>query len=212
MAQKNIDPFERCRHLQKNETRIVIGLSGLPGAGKSTLAKRLSEYSEGKLLVLGMDGFHYPKSVLKTFPDPDAALARRGAPWTFDATSFVEKCRLLKQRKPLRWPDFIHGLGDPIEDAIDVPLEVDLILVEGLYVLYREGDWAGLEPCFDETWHLDVSSETAQQRIILRHMETGSLTKEQASQKARSNDLLNGELVSACVHRADYLIKVDDRS
>lgn len=203
---KTINPIERLEKLVNKKDRYVIALSGLPGAGKSTLSNKLADLFSDKVLTLGMDGFHFSKAKLRTFPDPALALARRGAPWTFDVDHFVEKCKELGSRVPMKWPDFSHGGGDPIEDAIDVPIEVDIILVEGLYVLYREEKWAGLKGCFDETWHLDTPVELAQERVIRRHMTTKGLGEEEATQKAKSNDLLNGELVAKSSYRADFLI------
>ena len=63
-----------------------IAIAGETGSGKSTLAAHLADafnatHSE-PMTALGMDGFHLPKAVLRAMPDPDAAFARRGAPWT----------------------------------------------------------------------------------------------------------------------------------
>jgi pantothenate kinase len=42
------------------------------------------------------DGFHYSKGVLSAFPDPELAFKRRGAPFTFDAESFVTLVKAIK--------------------------------------------------------------------------------------------------------------------
>lgn len=47
-----------------------------------------------------------------------AAYARRGAPWTFDAQAFVAAVRRIRQNGKALLPSFDHGLGDPVEDDI----------------------------------------------------------------------------------------------
>jgi pantothenate kinase len=80
--------------LKSPSTRLLIGLVGVPGAGKTTLAAQWATHLNaahgvGTAVALGMDGFHLTKAQLAQFPDPVAAFARRGAPWTFDAAGFV---------------------------------------------------------------------------------------------------------------------------
>ena len=75
-------------------TRLMIGLVGVPGAGKTTLAAQWATHlnaahGAGTAVALGMDGFHLTKAQLTQFADPVAAFVRRGAPWTFDAAGFV---------------------------------------------------------------------------------------------------------------------------
>jgi hypothetical protein len=47
-----------------------------------------------------------------------AAYARRGAPWTFNAQAFVDAVRRIKQQGKAMLPSFDHGVGDPIENDI----------------------------------------------------------------------------------------------
>ena len=54
--------------------------------------------------------------------DPDYAILRRGAHWTFDGEAFVQSIKDLKLNDTLdqRLPGFDHGVGDPEEDSIQV--------------------------------------------------------------------------------------------
>jgi len=43
--------------------------------------------------IVPMDGYHYERKALDTFPDPQLAHQRRGAPFTFDAHRFATELR-----------------------------------------------------------------------------------------------------------------------
>ena len=67
------------------DRRIIVGIVGSPGAGKSTIAAELVAALGAAAILLPMDGFHLPQSVL-------AALGRRdrmGAPDTFDVPGLL---------------------------------------------------------------------------------------------------------------------------
>ncbi|HPE61665.1 MAG TPA: hypothetical protein PLB10_15140 [Thiolinea sp.] len=197
---------------RKQPARLLIGLAGQPGSGKSTIARHWREamriaHPELPMQVLGMDGFHLSRSQLAALPDPDAAFARRGAPWTFDAAGFVAKVAALRADAGMvKWPDFDHSVGDPEPDALQVGPAVRVVLVEGLYLLYREGDWAGLNGLFDECWFLDTDPTLALERLLVRHQQAWGFSREQALARYRSNDGLNAGLVRHTRQRADWLV------
>jgi pantothenate kinase len=198
--------------------RVIVGLVGLPGAGKSTLAARLVAELEncagpGMAVALGMDGFHLTRAQLARFPDPALALARRGAPWTFDAAALAERLRTLRAMPPpgdpvttsIRWPDFAHDVGDPVPDALVVPSTARLVLIEGLYLLHRGDGWQ-LDGLLDACAYLDVGLEQALARVAQRHMASWGLDRDQAMARVQANDRLNAQLVAATRHRAHWLL------
>lgn len=193
--------------------RILIGLAGLPGSGKTTLAQRLqldflSAHPNCSMQILSMDGFHLSKAQLQALPNPERAFARRGAPWTFDALGFVQKlCELKEGQGRVTWPIFEHRVGDPVADAIVIEPSCQLILVEGLYILYREQAWAGLEGLWDETWYLDTPLELAQARLVQRHQQAWGISQAAALERVLSSDAKNAALVASLRERADYLVQ-----
>jgi len=55
------------------DKRFFLAIAGIPGSGKSTLAKKLEEHVNNLLerqiaICVPMDGYHYPKRILDTFP------------------------------------------------------------------------------------------------------------------------------------------------
>jgi pantothenate kinase len=193
-------------------TRWIVGLAGVPGAGKSTLASRLAEVVNARtapntLVALGMDGFHFSKAELDRFPNPTEAFARRGAPWTFDTTAMQQRLQLLRSaagRTDISWPGFEHALGDPVEGEYTVPASTRLVLVEGLYLLNQADGWAAISQLFDERWYLDTPLEIALERLALRHMQAWGMTREQAEHRIATSDGLNAALVAESARFADW--------
>ena len=200
--------------INSNSSRVVIGLAGVPGSGKTTITQKWetrinSLVGAGIAKSLSMDGFHLTKAQLRRMPDPERAFARRGAHWTFYAVRFNQKVRELKavgEKDSVLWPAFEHEIGDPIEDAIEVPPSCRIVLVEGLYILYREGEWQALDGAFDETCYLDTPMETSITRLITRHRQAWDFTEDQARHRVESSDYKNALLVESTRTRADWLI------
>jgi len=194
--------------------RTIIALAGYPGSGKSTITRvweaELSALrGEGALVVLGMDGFHLTRAQLSAMDDPEEAFARRGAPYTFDPAGFVAKMTELRRsagRAAVGWPGFEHAVGDPAPDAVVVPAQSRLILVEGIYTLYRGDGWGGLAGLFDEEWFLDTPLETSMERLYVRHQEAWGMSEAEARARADGNDRLNCTVIAPTRDRADFLV------
>jgi len=190
--------------------RLLIGLSGLPGSGKSTAAARWVHRVNSALgtdvaAALGMDGFHLSKAELARFPDPAAALARRGAPWTFDPHGLRSHLVALRAGQPLSWPGFEHAVGDPVADALRVGPQTRLALVEGLYLLHADHGW-DLAACFDEHWFLDVPMDLAMSRLAARHIAANGQTRDQAQARLDGNDRLNAAIAWRARDHAHWLV------
>ena len=196
------------------QQRTIIALAGLPGSGKSTLAAALAQAvnaqaGPGSMVALGMDGFHLTRASLAQFPDPAAALRRRGAPWTFDPQALALRLQALRQRStPVSWPAYEHSVHDPVEDALTISPDTPLVLVEGLYLLHHGHGW-DMAGAFDERWFLDVPLDTAHERLARRHMATSGQSRVQAEARIAVNDRLNAEIVEASRARADWLVRDD---
>jgi len=78
------------------------------------------------------------------------------------------------------WPGFEHAVGDPVEDALRVPVSTRLVIVEGLYLLHRADGWESISQCFDECWYLDTPLEIALERLALRHIQAWGITRDAA--------------------------------
>ncbi|MBD5772239.1 AAA family ATPase [Marinomonas colpomeniae] len=194
--------------------RTLIGLTGGPGSGKSTLANYLAnqfteKYPE-QVICLSMDGFHLSKAQLSTLQNSEEAFARRGAPWTFDSASFIERVKDIHQnyqQQDILWPSFDHSLGDSIENDICIKKETKVVLIEGLYLLHQQDGWQDAAALFDEHWFLDTPINTSFERLAQRHMKAWGFSHEQAMERINQSDGFNAELVLSTKDQADWLLK-----
>jgi pantothenate kinase len=187
------------------EQRVVLGLVGLPGAGKSTQARRWADAVNARaqaqiMQTVGMDGFHLSRADLAQLPPPHNDLVRRGAPWTFDAAQLRRSLGHLHQPDPSRapasvlWPDFDHGVGDPVADAIRIEPTTRLVLVEGLYLLLPQVEW-NLRSLFHQVWFLNVSYITAMRQLTRRHCDSWGISEAEATARIEANDAINARTV-----------------
>ncbi|KAI1375648.1 P-loop containing nucleoside triphosphate hydrolase protein [Hypoxylon crocopeplum] len=189
--------------------RAVIALAGPPGSGKTRIAQEVARrLNAGRetpaAAVVPMDGFHYTRATLGTFPNPAEAHARRGAAWTFDAIGVValftelEASRRAKRTaaSTIYVPSFDHATKDPVSRDIAIPPTVSLVILEGNWLLYDEEPWRRISQLVDESWFVDVDAEVAKYRVAQRHVQSGiESTMEDALARAESNDVPNGDEV-----------------
>ncbi len=186
-----------------------LGLAGGPGSGKSTLAAALKARLEESLVVIPLDGYHYYRSELDEMANPVEAHVRRGAPFTFDSTRFVNDLVKARGSGEGTFPSFDHRAGDPVENAIQLSRADRIVLIEGNYLLLNTLPWCRLrEEVFDETWYLDVPVTECNRRVMQRHVEIG-LSEEQSRLRIVTNDGINAEVIAKeSPANADRIIRI----
>ncbi len=183
--------------------RVLLGIAGPPGAGKSTLAARVVAAVPGAVLV-PMDGFHLAQNVLD-----DLGLAdRKGAPQTFDRAGFAALLRRLRGQRPgdgpVYAPAFHRDLEQPVAGAIAVPADCPLVVTEGNYLLL----WDEVRDLLDEAWWVDLDGDERRRRLVARHAAFGK-SAEQARRWAHGSDEANARLVLPGRRRADLVVSED---
>jgi pantothenate kinase len=184
--------------------RRILGLTGAPGAGKSTLAEALLAALAPDAVVVAMDGFHLRDDELKRL----GRYQRKGAIDTFDAAGFVHLLRRLRNRERLVYvPVFDRALEESIGSAVPVPGEVPLIITEGNYLLVRDGEWGEIAGLLDESWYVEPGDRVRVERLIARHVAFGR-SAEEAADRAAGSDGRNAELIAATRDRATRVVTV----
>lgn len=203
------------------DRRLLIGIAGIPGSGKTTLAQTLtntlnalsqtspSSSSSPPATFIPMDGFHLTRAALSAMPDPATAHARRGAPFTFDAPKFLSLVQSLREpissAKTIYAPSFDHAVKDPKEDDIVVLPTHRIVVLEGNYLALDRDVWRDAAALLDELWFVEVDFEVARKRLRERHVRAGIVASlEEGDRRALENDLVNGKEI------VDFRLPVDE--
>jgi len=207
----------RARGLLAHRDRAVLGITGAPGAGKTTLVELLlaalhdappEEGMDGDAWVahVPMDGFHLADVQL----DRLGLRHRKGAPETFDATGYRAILSRILDDDPAEVvyvPGFERVLEQPLAAAIAVLPEARLILTEGNYLLLDDGAWPQVRAAMTEVWYVDLPDDVRRRRLVDRHVAFGK-TPEAAREWVDRSDEANAALVQAVRSAADYVVEL----
>jgi len=189
------------------EGRFLLGITGAPGVGKTTLAERLVASAGRVVAHVPMDGFHLADVELVR----RGLLDRKGAPETFDAWGYAALLARLRTRPDhvVMAPGFERDLEQPLAGAVPVPPSADLVVTEGNYLLLDAPEWRAVREQLDAVWHLRaVDDDLRRSRLVARHVAFGKSPEAAAAWVARVDDA-NARLVEACAARADLVLDVD---
>jgi pantothenate kinase len=199
--------LERGRALAGAGGRRLLGIAGVPGAGKSRLAEELARSLGPAAVYVPMDGFHLANEELVRLSRRD----RKGAPDTFDCAGYVALLRRLRapEAEPCVYaPRFRREIEEPIAGAIPVLPEVPLVITEGNYLLVEGDGWGAVRALLDEAWYVEVAEELRIERLVARHHAFGK-PADLARRWALGSDQRNAELVRATRARADLVVRLD---
>jgi pantothenate kinase len=199
------EALERARRLAAGGRRALLGITGPPGGGKSTLAAAIAAELGEQAVLVGMDGFHLAQAELERLGKAD----RKGAPDTFDAAGYVALLRRLRaaDEDVVYAPEFRREIEEPINAAVAIPRDVPLVITEGNYLLVDEGPWRHVRELLDETWYVVQDESTRVELLIARHIEFGK-DPDFARDWVLRSDERNAELVATTRGRADALIRI----
>jgi len=134
--------------------RKIIGISALPGTGKTTLGKWLEDISiklNFKIAVISIDDFYLPSDEMKLAIKNNPWNVSRGFPGSHSVKLMYEKLLNWKINGELNVPVFDkslrNGLGDRSHWRLDHP---DLLIIEGWFL--------GIEPFSDKFDHQSINS------------------------------------------------------
>lgn len=183
--------------------RVMIGLVGEPGVGKSTIAQRLIDVNPDGAVLLPMDGFHLANSAL----DQLGRRERKGAPDTFDVGGYVSALERARRGEEVYVPAFDRGIDESIAAVIRVAASKPVVVTEGNYLLLPDQGWQRIREVLDEVWYLDLEPGVRRERLVGRHMSFG---RSESSARAweRDVDEPNARRISSTRENADVVVRL----
>ena len=183
----------------------VLGITGPPGAGKSTLAAALADgLAPGTAVVVGMDGFHLSNRVLEAH----GSRSRKGAIDTFDDAGYAALIDRIAGRHlggpPVYAPEFRREIEEPIAAGTAVTDE-PLVITEGNYLLAPSGAWPAARARMVEVWYIELPDAERLRRLIARHQTFGKPPPD-AEAWARGTDQRNADLIATTRDAADLVV------
>ncbi|MHA7282976.1 nucleoside/nucleotide kinase family protein [Arthrobacter sp. TMS2-4] len=183
--------------------RTLLGITGPPGAGKSTVAQAVRGLDPERHALVPMDGFHLADQALVAL----GLLDRKGAPETFDAHGYAALLARLADdpNHTVYAPAFERGLEQPLANALPVAPSSSMLITEGNYLLLDASGWREARTHLDEVWFVDVEAGLRRRRLVARHIRFGK-TPAAAEDWVRRVDEPNAARVAATRDRADRVL------
>jgi len=182
--------------------RLLVGLVGAPGSGKSTIAADLEgRLKEADLFagLVAMDGFHLSNAVLNELDRHH----RKGAPDTFDVEGYL--AALDRVRADGAHQVFVPVYRRDLHESVSaggVVSGTGVVVTEGNYLALETRGWGAVRERIDLLIHIDVPEEELVVRLINRHEDFGRNALD-AGHWVRTVDLPNARLIATSVHRCD---------
>lgn len=203
----------RARTLAVPGQRRILGITGAPGAGKSTVAALVvAALGPNFATLVPMDGFHLSSTELTRLGRQN----RKGAHDTFDDVGFAVLLKLLRSQDATSGgrasltvyaPEFRRDLEESVGSALPVWATTPLVVTEGNYLLLDRDSWPDARASIDEVWYLDLADEVRRERLITRHESFGK-THSEAELWAWGSDQRNALLVESTRDRADLRVRL----
>jgi pantothenate kinase len=193
------------------KSRVIIGIAGPTGAGKSVVAVLFKELAKHASLPFAfesitIDAYHYPNSFLYSHFSEGTPLKQvKGRFDTYDVQALVKDLQAFAAGENVSFPAYSRKLHDPVKNSTRIGEKATLLVVEGLWLLSEMGEWNNVGPLLDYCYFIDSDKDRTRQAVVRRHV-TGGRTLEDAAKYYDEVDGKNSDLTLQTKHHADEVI------
>jgi len=116
---------------------MLVSITGMPGAGKSTISNHLTSLSESnfRIALINFDGYHIPLAQLRNIKSHKDLVYYRGCWESFEPQLLLKDVQTLMDTGVAYFPKFDHAIGDPEYSAIKInKSDYDIVIIEGIYL------------------------------------------------------------------------------
>jgi|SRR3989344_1729552 len=190
----------------KHTPRVVVGLMGPTGSGKSLTAAVLAEVAQQipnpfEFHTLGIDAYHFTNEYLHHSDLKE----RKGMPDTYDNAQLAEDILRFRAGETVSFPSYSRATHDPVPHAHTIKNQDALLLIEGLWLKYDKGGWEQIGPLLDFSIFIDAEKEHVRDAVIARHIRGGRSAADAAAYYD-SVDASNFDAVLLSKQRADMVV------
>ncbi|MGO8701483.1 MAG: hypothetical protein ACLQVY_27680 [Limisphaerales bacterium] len=195
----------------KGKPRVVIGIAGAPGAGKSVVAVLLQNMARQADLPFALesitiDAYHFPNQfLLSHFSEGKPLKQVKGRFDTYDAKALAGDLKAFSAGEAVSFPTYSRILHDPVKNGVVVAAKEALLIVEGQWLLFDREGWEDVGPHLDYAIFIDSDPVRAKVPVLKRHM-AGGRTWEDASRHYELVDARNSDLVQTTKHKANKVL------
>lgn len=199
------EALDRINYLrEQNSERIILGVVGKPGAGKSTVTSYLLDnLPEDEAVLVPMDGYHLSNKLLQKFDKAN----RKGASDTFDALGFSQLLKRIKNdtASDIYFPIFHREIEESIVAEGVVFSNTKLVITEGNYLLLDSDGWQDVAGQLTESWYIQVDDDIRWERLMARSMKYGR-DPETAYRWTHGSDENNAKKVETTKNKANVIL------
>jgi pantothenate kinase len=164
------------------------------------------------------DGYHYSMEELNKLQqttNDTTLIYRRGAPDTFNVPALIQDLQKIRNEcidndnMIVSLPGFDHAIGDPMMNQhIYNRQQHNIVIIEGLYLLYNQYDWEYIQTYFDFTIYIQTHSiDLCMERLKQRNVCIPGYTVEEIYHRVDAVDRQNAILIDQISpFRAQYVI------